>query len=571
MHVLAALQGLVNRQAPRLFIFYCSEFGVETDQFWWEWLRGEDGWLREARVQSMDKLEDVVKAFAAAYSGLVVYDAKVPATSNLASTAAGCEGLLPVRWDSAPDSVCQLLTQGLKLPVKLWLIHPDGSPKFTGQGRIPDTNEPSTGSAKNDAYRWAMARHLRPGRCGPRVAAYNLDAFWLQHPRSAGPEMHTLCNQDYYVARRAFFFDLSPWGDENPRDDLNQPRGADYATLLAVLRALYDQAGAQMIQVGGFIPWPFKYTRHSTPTSQHADVPTEWEFARLLSQFNCYLEADAAGLGALANASFYQHYPLRSRYPQPNPRPGPAQWRARGLVDASGQVSPRLYLGHYVGDYDAPSWLAKAVAAFFADPTRGQVPLGWAFNPNLADRVPHVLAYAYRRASSNDFFIAGDSGAGYVNARALTVRPDSGLPSGLWAWEKHCQGYYHRWGMTVTGFVLDGAAGAATETEFQAYRSFSPDGLGTHFERGPALRAGLPTCPEKDLPDGVEAAAAFIAAQAARGQGRPAFLWARSILKPPRWYADLSRTLRERHPTVPFEVVDPYTFFGLVRLTQRSR
>ena len=59
--------------------------------------------------------------------------------------------------------------------------------------------------------------------------------------------------------------------------------------------------------------------------------------------------------------------------------------------------------------------------AFFPDPARGRVPLAWAFDPNLADRAPQALVYAYRHATTNDFFIAGDSGAGYLNPRALTV------------------------------------------------------------------------------------------------------------------------------------------------------
>ena len=50
MHALAALQGIVNRDQPRLYLIYCSGFGVETDQFWLDWLRGEDGWLRAAEV-----------------------------------------------------------------------------------------------------------------------------------------------------------------------------------------------------------------------------------------------------------------------------------------------------------------------------------------------------------------------------------------------------------------------------------------------------------------------------------------------------------------------------------------
>ena len=125
-----------------------------------------------------------------------------------------------------------------------------------------------------------------------------------------------------------------------------------------------------------------------------------------------------------------------------------------------------------------------------------------------------------RQATSNDFFIAGDSGAGCLNPRALTLRPDSGLPSGLRAWEDHCRRYFTRWDMSITGFMLDGASGASTENEFAAYGRFSRDGAGTHFEQGPALHGEMATCPDRDLPESVEAAARVIAdrAKAAHGQ-----------------------------------------------------
>jgi hypothetical protein len=294
-------------------------------------------------------------------------------------------------------------------------------------------------------------------------------------------------------------------------------------------------------------------------------VPTEWEFTRLISQFNAYKEADAAGPGAMANASFFAHYPLRPRYPQPNPRPDGENWLKAGHLAPDGKVKAKLFVGHYVGDYDAPSWLYKAVPAFFREPERGSVPLGWAFNPNLSDRAPQAFVYAYRHATPNDFFLAGDSGAGYLNPRALTVRPDSQLPSGLALWAEHCRRHFARWDMTITGFVLDGSAGASTVHELAAYRAFSPDGCGTHFEAGPRLMAGIPTCPERDLPEAASEAAALLAKEAAQISTEARFLWARSILKPPSWYAQVSRVLAERHPTAPVVVVDPYTFFGLVR------
>jgi hypothetical protein len=538
---------------------------VDTDQFWFDWFRGEDGWLKHAPIRPIATLEEAVAIFRSVFRGLVVYDPAVPATSNLASTAAGCEDLLPVRFDPTPGSVFDLLVRRLRLPVKLWLLKPDGASLFTGRGQVPDTGEPSSGSAKVDACRWALRRYLRSARCAPGVAAYYIDAFWLRHP-GREPTLHTLSNHDYFIARRAFFFDLSPWGDEAPGDEPKQPLGLDREAFLEVLRALYGRAGGSVLQIGGFPPWPYKYTVHSVPPGRHEGVPTEWEFGRLITQFNGYMEADAPGLGAIANASFFRHYPLARRYPQPNPKPTLAQWRARGCVTANGQVANKFFVGHYVGDYDAPSWLYKAVPAFFRDPARGQVPLGWAFDPNLADRAPQALVYAYRHATTNDFFIAGDSGAGYLNPRALSVRPDSGLPSGLRPWTEHCRRYFARWGMSLTGFMLDGAGGSSTELEFAAYRSFSPDGAGTHFQERWAVQAGLPTCREQDLPADVAQAAARIAEAARARHGQPGFLWARSILRPPRWYADLSRCLAEKHPEAPVVVVDPYTFFGLIRL-----
>lgn len=565
LHTAAALQGLANRNRPQFYLLYCSEFGVETDEFWLDWLRNEDGWLKECEMRQLESFEEAVRVLRKHFRGLVVYDGRVPATSNLASTAAGCEDLLPVRMDMSGGSLYTLLHRRMNIPVRLWLVNPDGSAKFTGSGKIPDCNETSSGSAKIDAYRWAIRRYVQSRRCAPGLAAYYVDAFWLRHPRQAGPTMHTLSNHDFFIAKRAFFFDLSPWGDEPPTDDPLQNPGLDREQFLRTMGALYARSRGSIIQVGGFTPWPYKYTSHAKPPGKHDGVPTEWEFGRLISQFNGYMEADAAGLGAIANASFFRHYPLAERYRQPNPIPGQSQWHASGYLDAAGQVAPDFYVGHYVGDYDAPSWLYKAVPKFFRDTERGKVPLGWAFDPNLADRAPQALVYAYRHATSNDFFIAGDSGAGYLNPRALTVRPESGLAPGLNLWVKHCARHYRKWDMSITGFLLDGSGGASTDTEFSAYRTFSSHGLGTHFEPGPGLRAGIPTCRERDLPDSAGAAAEAIARASREERNGPGFMWARSILRSPSWYAEVSAILDQKHPDCRIRVVDPYTFFGLVR------
>jgi hypothetical protein len=565
MHALAAVQGLANRATPQLYVIYCAGFGVETDQFWLDWLRGEDGWLKDSAMVNLASLEEVVRAFRPFIKGLAVYDPEVPATSSLASTAAGCDDLLPVRFSRETNSVFALLTEKLRLPVRLRLVNPDGTFKFTGQGLIPDLNERSTGSAKNDAYRWAIRQFIDSGRCDARFAAYYIDAFWLKRSNPGRGDLNTLSNHDYFIARRGFFFDLATWGDEQPVDDPHQMLGLDRQTFLQMMAALNRKAPKSMIKVGGFTPWAFKYTDHPGAGGKHEGVETEWEFARLISQFNGYMEADAIGFSSIANASFCTHYPLKERYPQPNPKPSRADWQKAGHLTAAGKVAPKLYVGYYTGDYDSPSWLYKAVAAFFSDPQRGRVPLGWAFDPNLADRAPQALVYAYRHATTNDFFIAGDSGAGYLNPRALTDRPDSKLPPALKVWTAHCARYFKRWDMTITGFMLDGSAGASTPEEFAEYRRFSPDGCGNHLDLTPQVISGVPTIRAWDMPGSAKRTAAYMAEQAVAATNGPCFLWARTILKPPSWHAEVSQVLREKHPNAPVAVVDPYTFFGLIK------
>ena len=78
--------------------------------------------------------------------------------------------------------------------------------------------------------------------------------------------------------------------------------------------------------------------------------------------------------------------------------------------------------------------------------------------------------------------------------------------------------------------------------------------------------SGVPTCPERDLPDSAEQAAEVIAKLADGVKAEARFLWARSILKSPSWYAQVAQIMRENHPEAPVVFVDPYTFFGLVRL-----
>lgn len=73
----------------------------------------------------------------------------------------------------------------------------------------------------------------------------------------------------------------------------------------------------------------------------------------------------------------------------------------------------------YQGDYDSAAWLASQLPLHWSDPARGQVPLGWGLDPNLAARMPQVFPWVYGSLTANDTVITGDSGAGYLNPTNL--------------------------------------------------------------------------------------------------------------------------------------------------------
>ncbi len=564
-HFVTSVQGIVNRTEPRLYVFLVGEPNGRFDRFWLDDMRRPEGWLAKRELRAIKDIPELVRTFQRDIKGLVVYDENVPATSNVASTVAGVEDLACVRYDPSPGSLYHLLTadpKGPRLPVKVRLINPDGSSMFTGKGVIPGTSEASSGSAKCDAYLWAKRRYLDTGRCNPRKMGYYLDAWWLRRPDGYVPN-HTLSNHDYFIAKRGFIFDLSPWSDETPVDDPGQPVGTDEKTLRAILRSAYDRLGGkQMIHVGGFVPWGWKYTNYGSAGGKHEAVPAEWRYAEILSCFNAFMDADALGLCGMANASVFTLQPIRQRYPQV--KPTLEDVKRRGLVDADGSVASKTYVAIYGGDYDSAAWLYWRLPDIWSDPARGTIPVGWAFNPNLAERFATGMDYARRHAKPGDVFIAGDNGAGYLNPSCLVPpRPWSGLPSGLKTWESHCAEWYRRFDLSLTGFLIDGNARPSSGEVLDAYARFSPDGVVGQKTPREAMHGDMPVMRmEYDIYD-VQAGSEVILARA--GDTAPRFFMYRTILWSPTQLKDLMDRVRSDPRGRDIEFVDPHTLLLLLK------
>lgn len=573
LHLVAALQGIINRRQPRLYVLFVGEDGRgETDLHWLEHLRKPGEWLHSAKIEKVTSVLELVQRFRSSVNGVAVWDERVPATALVASTAAGVDNLLPVRYDPDADSLYTRLTQGKgALPVRLTLLKTDGTPLFTGKGSLGPLALPSTGSAKCDALMWAVGTYLRRGKCSPGVLGYYSDAHWLTGRVRLPVERTMLCNHDYFIARRGFFFDLSPWEDVKPVDDPDQPLGADNRTLKAILMASYDLTGGGMTHIGGFVPWDFKYTDAVGET--HGAVETEWRFVEIASCFNAYLDADAPAIGAMANASFFMHYPLEKRYTQPHPTLGDLQ--RDGYVLSNGMVAPYSFIAFYVGDYDSSAWFYRMIPRLWGDPARGKVPLAWAFNPNLAHRFPVGMHFVRRNASSLDYFIAGDTGAGYLNPGYLSrPRPHSGLPDGWKAWETHCQREYSRWDIRITGFIIDGNAPGLDERGLDAYARFSPNGIAAQKIPDQGLHSGMPYLRMRDDLPGVGGLqmphALHIVGSRLTGE-KPQFLLFRTILWTPSHHLELKRAIEQSYPGA--KVVHTGTLFALLKqhLSQQPR
>lgn len=567
MHAIATLQGIVNRESPRLFIQYIDTKGVCVDDYWWNMYRKEGEWLSNRDTLKLESIIEAIVYYRDKINGVVLYDPLVASTSNVASAIAGIEDLIAIRYDPSANSLySQLILQGPKLPVTIRLINEDGTSMFTGNGVLPGMKIPSSGSVKNDPYLWFMEKYMKQGKCNTAYGANYIDQEWMKNPSAISvPNHHTLSNHDFFVSKKAFFFDLSPWGDEPATDDTTQIPGTDLNTLKTFLLEAYKQnEGEKMCYIGGFPVWALKYTKHAG--GQHEDVPTEWEYSKVISAYNAFMDADAIGLGALANASFWQHFPLQETYQQ--------SWvsreelKNRGYLKEDGTIDykGRNFYIFYVGDYDASSWVSQSTPWIWDDPNRGKIPAMWSVSPVLQERVPMALHYQRKSATKNDYFAAADNGAGYLNPGMLQEpREISGLPDGLDAWAEHCKKYYNTWGLTVTGFLIDGYAPPLNEDGLDCYQSFSPNGIVpikspmTLLHRNmPILRYGW----DINSHD-TKIATATILEQVEKRSMIP-FHWFRTILKTPTWHLDVVNELKVEDPKL--ELLDAPTFFELYRI-----
>lgn len=530
----ATLQGLINRDAPSLYVVPPK---VPTDAvpsrpaYWLDLFSREGEWLAGRQQTAVPDLDSLVHLAGSRLKGAIIWDPAVAATVNVATTVAGVRDAVVL----SPELAARHLAKW-KLPVI-----EDLRGRFTGA---------ETGSAKNDAYRWAIREYLAKGLCSSRLLGLYHDAY---SARGIG-DVDYAVNRDWMVKNRAFVFDLSIWGDEAPADDPRQRVGLDLETYRLILAETRRQtAGRHLTELAGFFNFE-KYTNfNGHHASRHEPVPTEWETVWTISPFNIYQNTST---NRAYNQSLHSHAPREPL--KQNRTAHPKAYDPR-----------KTYLCILMADYDSACVLYDYLPKHWDDPNRGKLPLAWGINPNLLDAYPDLIAHFYRTMTPADTITADAGAAGYINPSRI---PADQLP----LFVRHNQAYFREADLDLAPMVLDWVAPSAAVKD--AFREFAPAGYGamiwdmhTNSGRGPDPHVwqGMPVLNllnhANEFPGPEKTADIVAAAIAENAGGLKGFYFFRIVWTSPSQVMAMLDVLRRKHPELDFEVLDIHSFYALAR------
>ncbi|MDO8587506.1 MAG: GxGYxYP family putative glycoside hydrolase [Armatimonadota bacterium] len=345
---LAALQGIVNRDQPKLYI------GFDKTLSWLEyhsakiWVKGERDPYR-----IFDMYKDRVK-------GLVVYDPKFDASSNVAITYAGIEDLLPV----TPE-----LAEAFSSKYGWKVVH-DLRGKWTN---------------RLDAYKWSY-ENLFP-KCTKFALMHFNHGFRVDVPEFdlEGPGHHIAQSVDYAVASRMFVWHIG-----------NKP-----------LPGELEFAGKVMESVPFYTP--------VVGGSSGADMFDEPALVCFVASYaNLHIPFYACNVTVLSGVRIPDRMLRQRRHPMRDLGPD--------KIYVTFTNSEHDNMGHVIGG--GPPWERLGFETddpyriWWCDPWRGRVPIGWPIGPLLSELAPTTLAQLVTTATENDYFMAALTGI------CLTSLPD---------------------------------------------------------------------------------------------------------------------------------------------------
>jgi hypothetical protein len=247
---------------------------------------------------------------------------------------------------------------------------------------------------------------------------------------------------------------------------------------------------------------------------------------------------------------------------------------------AAATVEPANYLLWYVGDYDSSAWMYGRTPYTWDSPGRGIVPLAWAFSADARDRFPVIYNYLLATRTARDFFTGADSGPAYGNPGLM------GEPArNTW---RHAGMRGARYLDTSNGWLLNAqvpidSVGTEAVTPFYGDGIFREDSAssginGTLVDNAPTQRFEPLSGDQVPIksPTTLVDLTTNIVAKAAMNPLTPRFTPYRTTQSTFRKVGSidsentknlvtLSNMLVTNNPAYKFRIVDPFTFFALMR------
>jgi hypothetical protein len=226
------------------------------------------------------------------------------------------------------------------------------------------------------------------------------------------------------------------------------------------------------------------------------------------------------------------------------------------------QLQNKIYLSLTMVEGDNIQFNQHRMRQMWDDPTRGQVPLGWSISVLLRDIAPAMLSYYQETQTANDLLVAGPSGAGYTYP---AMWPASTLPMYM----RRSGEYMHSTGMrTLFAYNRNNSTDLAlTAALVNLYKSNIPglEGIVYNYESSSqaSLIDGLPVATLLGVNDTSSGTPALAAIASNWGGTSPLFV-AAGLESWNMMPAD-AQTLVNSLGSL-FEVVRPDVFFQLMQV-----
>ncbi len=493
--LMASLQGVVNREEPRLYLLEPAEEGART-------------WLADLKLPTEMHADPfaLVEKYRSSVRGLVVYDPEMPDSVNVATTLAGLKDALV----ASPEIAGRLGAGAGGIPVLDDL-----------RGRFESRLEAYTWQFEN---LWAsvdrrMLIGLAPGRTGrtrsglplgfvsiaeqpaPEHRAANRKTYALDFSGQLGGEFVYVRFQDAFprdgwgaaVGRVAVLADGAPFaeftaGHESERPFLFDPQRSQVAAGGSTFRfadndrhftyrfapppgtrrltASVEMWNEYRVSAGAGEPrMPWRPTGNLRDYAMANRAIVFWLDANAPAERGLMQKIFAAAgpgtpyLGWFGNdiEGEFGGVELASRH---GVYVVPADWfnnlsvfsgtrleQAHATPRTPPVLDNKIYVTFTFGEGDNLQYNQHRLRVLWDDPARGKVPVNWTSTPLLLDAAPAILDYYRRTATPNDRLLAGPSGVGYFYPEPW---PDDHLGTFI----RQTRSYVERSGMTIP-YVLN--------------------------------------------------------------------------------------------------------------------